>query len=326
MHNSLRALIIAVFFSALLSGSSAWAYWFGTIPSDNVSLKEAPNDGSSTVETLMQGARFTATDQPVDGYYRVRTKTNTGYIEASIIDSQNPKQNAAGSPAPTPTPTPEVAQRAQPTSTRRKKSRSSSTNKDANKWSVTLLVGDTLSNPSDVSSAIGSTSLSDPLGLGLELAYRVNNDWRLAFRTEYIAKGLSGTNSTNDHPYQIEMKGYTFTVGADYFLANQPKYDIFLGLRVGLGIANLSSEQTDLSSNNNTTFSGIAVAGNLALGADYKAWSWLWFGAEGGYQLFKTGDISPTYPSTGSSGTIWPSAIPLSFSGISLDLNLRILF
>lgn len=317
IRNSCRAyfviaLTISISLSTAVFSQNAWAFWFGTAQSDDIVLKDAPNDSSNTIETLPRGARFTSADQPVDGYYRVRTKANTGYISASLIDNQNPKLNPSGG--------------AQATSTASKGKRSGHTRRPQSKWSASLLVGVAFSNPTDVSNAIGSKNLSDPLAIGLELAYRLNNSWRLAFRGEYLSKSLTGTNTSDGNTYQLTMKGYMAMFGADYFITETPRYDIYAGGRVGLGIAQLSSVASNLPSPNETDFSGTTFAGTVQLGADYKAWSFLGFGAEVGYQYFQTGAAKYTTAATNAGAGIWPNPIGLSFSGAFVDVNLRVLF
>jgi hypothetical protein len=311
--------IALAFLGCSLAPLAAHAFWFGAAPSDDIQLKDAPNESGRTVETLSQGARFTATDQPSGGYYRVRTKSSTGYIDASLIDSQNPNRGAGAAPAPETT----VAA----SQKRNKKRQKKSLDQDP-KWSVNLLVGDTLSNPSDVSNALGTKSLADPLGLGLELTYRIAPSWRLAFRGEYLSKSLTGQNQnvSDNNTYQLDMKGYMLTVGADYFLSNTPRYDIFLGARAGLGIGKLSSVATNEPTPNETDFSGTTVAGTLELGLDYKLFSFLWLGLEGGYQLFSTSKLNYSTSSSANGAGIWPSPISLSYSGVFGNIGVRFVF
>ncbi|MDR3608005.1 MAG: SH3 domain-containing protein [Oligoflexia bacterium] len=324
---SLRTLFAtAIFLSATLGSSPAWAFWFGTVPNNGIALKESASDSSRTVESLTQGTRFTAVDQPVNGYYRVRTKTNTGYIDASLIDAQNPNQHSSN-----------LSSRPQAqaqTQTRRRPTKS-----NGSRWTVKVLGGVTLSNPSDVSAVLGSTSLSDPISLGFEVEYKTSPDWRLAGRFEYLSKSVTGSNATDQNTYQLSMKGYAFTVGADYILTSTPKYVISLNARAGLGKASLSSVATPPSGStiptgdtNETDFSGTTLTGTIAVAAEYKAFNFCWLGAEGGYRLFSTSQSAYTNGgSTVYGSTIWtsngtPTPVSLSFSGVYGDLVARILF
>ena len=147
---------------ATTGANSAWAFWFGTVPNDGVELKGAASASAPTVQTLSQGTRFSAVDEPTNGYYRIRTKAGTGFIDAALVESQNTQHGGAAAPPTEPTP------QAQPRTAQNRQRRSNRKSAEGPKWSVRFLLGSTLSNPSSVSSALGSTSLSDPLGLGLE--------------------------------------------------------------------------------------------------------------------------------------------------------------
>ena len=136
---------------------------------------------------------------------------------------------------------------------------------------------------------------------------------------------MTGPDSTTGNTYQITMKAWTFMTGADYLFIDTPKYDLLLGARAGLGEASLSSVATNLASPNETDFSGTGLSALFFVGADYKAWTNCWFGAEAGYRVFSTSQAGPT-TATNPGSAIWTSPISLSFSGLYGSFNVRILF
>jgi opacity protein-like surface antigen len=315
-RNILASIALLSLWFVTAGTSSARAFWFGTVPSDGVELKASASPSSATVQTLAQGMRFSAVDEPTNGYYRIRTKSGSGFIDATLVESQ--KTIPGGAAAPT---QPAQTSTAQANRPQKKPARKPS---KSMKWSVRLLLGSTLSNPSDVSNMLGSTSLADPLSIGIEAEYKIDPEWRLAFRIESLSKSVTGPDSTTGNTYDVSISALTVMIGADYIFDETPKYILFGGVRAGLGKASLSSVATNLATPNETDFSGSSLAGLLLVGADYKAWTRITVGGEAGYRVLSTAEAGPT--TTGAGSGIWTAPIGLAFTGVYVAIDVRVLF
>ena len=89
-------------FSVLISGTPALAARQATVDTDNVELREGPGPKYKVIEKLSLGTPVAASNQTIEGYYKIRTSNGTiGFVLADALVLQ-PTPTEEAQPAPFP--------------------------------------------------------------------------------------------------------------------------------------------------------------------------------------------------------------------------------
>lgn len=322
MRNNWLAGAILVSTSLLFS-APAYAYKTGVVSLDGAELKQGPGTQYKTVQRLKSGTRVTATDQPRNGYYGVRTATGKGWVEEGSLrlqgvpatgprvqDGQQPRRRAAPAEKP------------------KRTARRSSSAYDT--WAIKLLWNMNMYKSAEIATQIGSTSLNNGVGIGTEIHYAFGPRWSLGLRAESVGASFTGRDTTTGNTYEFSLKSMPIQVGAGYLLSRSPDLVIQLGLFGGFGLSTkLSATATNLAAPNITEYSNSAITGMLKVDAAWVFSKPFALVAEAGYRYLKTSELTASPRGSGQEIFESNSAIlklPINMSGIFFGAGLQFIF
>jgi hypothetical protein len=267
-------------------------------------MRQGPSDSSAQVASLRKGTRVNTSDNPTAGYYRSRSANASGWIKESDL-------NFDLSSAPPP-----------PTKA------ASNNRKRPPKKEAPLEYGWTLSGfggidmwvPSQINSAIQSTSLNTGAGYGAELGYRFSRNWFWLFRVEHLAKSASGADATGKIPVATSLGSTPFMTGLQYNIGNPGDWSFDIGALIGIAL----STQFTLDTNNDgnpVTYSSSPITGLLKFDINYHLFESFWVYFEPGYRILSTAQFSqPT--SVGSATTVTTGFLQTNGAYNALNVNM----
>lgn len=296
----------------VLASPLAYAYRAAVISADSSDVKAAPSADAATQGFLPKGTRVNTSDQPNQGYYRVRSSTQSGWIRADDLQFSGPP------PAGAPPPPAQRAQRSEPQRTGDEESSSQDSSKKS-PWVLKALAGLDFFTPSAINSQIGSTALNDGTGLGAEVDVSISTNMYLAFRFEEISKSASGADTTGDQ-FTFKVSSTPVMVGAVYRVASGDDFTFDIGGYAGLGVSTeATGTDTTQPSPNQTTISGSAPTFLLAADLSWHITRPVWLFVEPGYRYL---NLSAKTPGTSGNGSyIFESGTPAAFVPLSVNLS-----
>lgn len=288
--------------------TNAFAGRYATVGTDEVAVYEQPNPGSKTLETLKKGAVVGASNLPIDGYHKVRTRS--GFIGWVAADTLRLDPIGGGAPS-------SVASNA----ARRKIASDGSA--DSPSWSrlarthegkirISALGGLDFFSTSKVVSSLPSLGLS--YNVGGEFIYMFSGAWGLVLRGEYLFN-KSGITDLAGNQYQLTTSSIPILTGIEYSFWGR-----VVSFHVGLlgGIALPSSSSSAITSGTNvgatTTLSANHFTAMLRTNLDWRVSSVVSLYLEGGYRYA----IPPAFSLAGTTAPaaqIFQPAVTLDMSG-----------
>lgn len=309
-------ITLGVVASTLFTLPTAYAYRAARVAVDQADLKDASNPDANTKSTLPRGTRVNTSDQPTNGYYRVRSATDSGWVRGDDLNFSGP---------------PIAANKSAKRSSSRRQS-----GPDESSWSAKIFAGFDFFSPSALETQFQTTALGTGAGFGGELDYWWNKDWALAFRIESIGKSTNGPAgpSANADVLDVNVGSTPVMGGILYSLSKGDTFSFDAAAYLGLGFGtNVTETDTNQTAPNITEISGTAPTFLLAVDGNWHVTEPLWIYAELGYRYLSTGSSTPSTVSNGKSDTLFENAstgafVPLAInlSGVIFNIGARINF
>jgi hypothetical protein len=276
-----------------------------TVDVEGVELKEGPGAGFKTLEKLPKGTPLAAGNQPIEGFFKVRTGAGTiGFVQADLLVLQPPEAPAPEEPSPAPRPRSQRQRQAQQPRFRR--------------YKVKAIGGYDFFSVADVNTLFSANVLQFGYSAGVEFEYVVLPEWALVFRAERLFKSVLARDSNTLKSFDMSISSNPLMLGGEYTVSDNGIFSAHVALLGGIGLVT-DLRATDLTDNppNVTDMSALAYTGLLKADVTYsinKTWTVL---AEAGYRYLATPQITPADSQNGSQIFKDPKTqayIPLSLS------------
>ncbi len=307
-----------IVFGTALWGTQAHAYWTGSTPDDGIEIKASP--GGRTLRTLPRGTSFNSADSPQQGYYRVRTSQETGWIQASQIESVH--RGGSGRTAS------------------RGRSRGSSSGSKGAKgdygwyntrryqtWAVTALGNLDFYTPTDLNNLINTSDFSGGFTYGAELQYNFNYKWSAGLRVEKLGKTIVGQDQTTGNTYNFALTSTSIAVGPEYTFFRDPSFTAGVAAYIGIAPTSFTSTATNITDQANVTqISASPIAFMLVVDGTYAVADHFSILGELGYRMLKTAALVPATIGAGGSIFANTAGYSINLSGPIAGLGLRFSF
>lgn len=301
---------------------SALAYWTGATPKGGIELKEGPGSGFRTIRVLPKGTMFNAVDRVQQGYYRIRTSQDTGWVEASQLEGARRARGQA---------------RSEPTSHRRYHHRTAHSGYSSRhrgydesaprRFAITALANYDLYAPSDLNNLINANDFNNGLTLGLEFQYFLSPEVAIGLRGEYLSKAVLGSDSTTGNNFQFDIKSISITAGAEYFFLRKRNFTLGVGGYAGVAPSSFTSTDTSITNQANVTeISGTALTVLGVVEGSYEFNDIVAATVEAGYRYLDTSKLQPSTTGAGSEIFVNSAGYSINLSGPIIGAGIRLSF
>jgi opacity protein-like surface antigen len=295
----------------------AYAARGAVVDVEAVELREGPGTSYKTVETLARGASVTASNQPTEGYYKVRAASGAiGFVQADTLVLE-PMPDLSDTSLPDPV----SASAATPGA--EKKARRS-----AVLVRLKALGGYNFFSLSDVNTLLGADVIKYGYSAGGQFEFVISPALAAVVRAEYLFKNVSARDRVADKVYDISVSSVPVMAGFNITLGSAPTWSCYLGVLGGLAPpTQLSATSTSEAEPNVTASSAMAYAGMAKLEVDYSIGKHFSVFGEGGYRYLATAQLTPSVAGNGSSifqsgGSDVPISISLSGPFVGLGAGI----
>lgn len=310
--------------SLLLAARPALASRSATVDADNTEVREGPGPSYKAIDKLPKGAQVAASNQPIEGFYKIRTSAGViGFVSAEVLVLQPvPSDDAPAPVAEVPPPTSSVAP-----SDAYKPTVSNETNfRNRNRKKMIrlkLLGGYNFFSVGDVNNLLSANVLQFGFNAGGEIDFLFTQDLAMVVRLERVFKSVFAQDQRTTTAFDMSLSSIPLMVGLELTLTNDTKFSSHFTVMGGLAmLTDLTS--TDINANvpnvtemTSTTFTGVAKFDFTY--AFNKTWSAF---AEAGYRYLKTGQITPSTPTTVNGSQIFQDPNNAgNYIPVSLDLS-----
>ena len=306
--NPLRLTLFIGVSVLLFSPEKLQAARVGMVASDQADVLEAPSATASTVEHLAKGTPIGASNQAVNGFYRVRTLTGQiGYVHGSKLSLQDPPsaqdierdfaklnlklqdpvQDTSSSPQPSQAAAP--SERTSDSSDFRRYGKKNESPSDW-PWSVGIRATGNL-NMYSLSGVIVNQTLSSGIGLGGSFLLHLGSSVSVVGRVESVSKGYTLADSKNTQ-YLVLASSIPVMGGLEFSLWRTSAIEIDLALLGGMGMnTSLGIDTGSGTSEVNSTVTTSALAGLISLGVQLRVSDAISLFAEAGYRYLKSASV-----------------------------------
>jgi hypothetical protein len=310
----------------LVAGApSAYAYRSARVGADEAELKESADADSNTKTTLPRGTRVNTSDQPTNGYYRVRSATDFGWVLESDLDFNGP--------APAPAKRRHRNTESMDDRDRDTDSEKHSSNSPNHYWILKGFGGIDFWKTTNLDNVVGSTGTNNGAGLGVELDYGLSRDFFVGLRIERISKTASGQASGGSgDSINLQVASTPVMAGLGWKAVKGDTFSLDFAGYVGFGMGTgVTATDTSQSANNVTSMSMTSTTFYLAADANWQISEPFWLFAELGYRYLDTTSATPgtvgTYGGSlfeNGSGTL--QSFDVNLSGPVLNIGVRFNF
>jgi hypothetical protein len=251
MKNMIKLLSVTLILS--FAASTALAAQSAVVGVDATAVYSSPDKNSKILEKLTKGTKLPASNNPTQGFFKVRTPSGkVGWVESmSLVIS-------GGGAIP-----------AEAVAERGKKSARSG----GPVGGIRLLAGTSMFSVADVNNALGFKGLANGLHYGADASLRIYRGLSIALRIERIqkpAKGILTLEDSSDRTFELALTSYPLMLGLELEITRTQEAVISLGGFGGTAFGTrLVSTETSASAPNQTIFTGSAPA---AMGKLDIAW------------------------------------------------------
>ncbi len=296
-----------------LASSPAHAARSGTIDASEAKLRASPQDEAPVKRILPRGTRLEASNEPIEGYHKVRLESGElGFV--SSRDLYLAPVVGGGSPFASLFRSDKVEG---PGAVKR--------------GLVRIGGGFGLAHFTDLNSLIGFDRFSNPLNFSLEVGIKILPSWMLLLGGDYSMHSLTMSGSvvksttTVTRTYAFSESAMVARVGVAFLLVNEEGWLIELGAMgavapvVTVTAQVTAAETTDIStaSPNTTTLTGMGFGAVARILIERRIWSGLGLTVEGGFRYIPTATVIPASSVNGSDLFMENSA----FVPVSLQLT-----
>lgn len=323
MRNGFLSIAILSAFFAYFGASEAFAYRAARIGAEQTELKDGPSSDAGTKTMLSHGTRVNTSDQATNGYYRVRSATDTGWVQESDLDFSGTSASQ-----------PKHAHREERMEDRdqNRESEKDST-PSQHYWILKAFGGLDFWSTTDLNNVVGSTGTNGGAGFGAELDYGLSKDFFLGFRLERLSKTATGPAGTGTNPdtVSVEVASTPVMAGLGWKAAKGENFSLDFGGYLGFGLGTgVTSTDTSQPTPNVTSLSASSATFLITADLNWQLSEPFWLYAEAGYRYLKTSSTTPGTVGAGqslfenSAGTLVPFDVNLS--GPVLNFGARINF
>jgi hypothetical protein len=296
---------------------------------DALDVRQGPGPRFKSLEKLGKGDPVTASNQPIEGYYKVRTASGTiGFVPADTLVLQPTHSSDEGAPAAA-LPAPQTAA---PEAVKPVKSPAKSAPKPARLSypgpRIKALGGYDFFDVGDVNDHLSANVLRFGYGAGLELEYPVMPWLAAVARVEYLFKAVAAHDGSTNKDFEMSVSSWPIVLGAQATLLTWESWSAHASLLAGLApLTRISATSTSDSEPNVTEFSALGYTGVAKLDVAYSLNATWAFFAEAGYRYLTTSAQTPSLEGAGSSifqsgGEYVPIRINLSGPFVGLGVAL----
>jgi hypothetical protein len=309
LKNTLFSFIAVFLISAFGLVAPAQAFQAATVSNEFAQVKQTADPNSATTTTLAKGTRVNTSDQPTNGFYKVRSATAMGWVAATDLSFGATKQVATG---------------ARPRHRRKQKYQ----------WEAKIFTGLNFWSPSDINTVVGTTSMNTGTGFGAEIGYAVNPRLNIVLRIEHLSKTTTGTdisvvnNVSTTNNIELDYSATPVMVGADYTLLPGNLISLDGSALIGLASPTFNSI---VNSAPDASFSGSSPALLIKVDLNWLVSDSFWLFGELGYRYLKTKQlVSSSYATnfleSGTGPSYTPIPIALDMSGPVFNIGARLNF
>ena len=305
----------------------AFAARAGTVDTDSVELREGPTATSKVLDHLPKGTQLAVSNQPIDGFFKVRTAAGViGFVPSDALVLQAIAADDASAPPPmqvAPAPSAPAAAGApadggRPTLSNESAFRNSKSNRKFIR--VKALGGYNFFSVGDVNTLLNANVLQFGFSAGGEIDFMFTQDLAFVIRIERVFKSVFGQDQKTLKSFNMNLTSYPVMAGLNLALTSGPKWSTHFAVMGGLGLLtdltaiDLSDPAPNVTEMTSTTFTGVA-----AFDLTYSfTKTWAVF-AEAGYRYLQTSQIIPGAVENGSQ--IFENPNTGSFTPVSLNLS-----
>lgn len=304
----------------------ALASRYAQVDVDSLEILAGPSRTFPVLETLKRGAPLTASNLPLEGYFKVRTASGVlGWVHAEQIKLLEPGE----APPPLLPETPAFATAPAPIDPKT----GLEVQEAYDLFKIKLYGGLGGVSMAGLKQLLGFSTFGYGPQWGAQFHYAHTPRIGLFVRSEIIFKGITIQDSTVSAGAVFTLDASTIPVfvGCEYALYSHRKFEWSTSAALGLGFA-ARMQSNYLSStevNNSTQFSSTAYGGLLKSDVEWRFHEKIGLFAEGGYRFLVTSDQTPS--SAGDGAQLYKLAgqyVPfrLDFSGLfgSLGFSFRL--
>jgi uncharacterized protein YgiM (DUF1202 family) len=321
----LRLSALAFLFCAVLVlwAHPAFAARPGTVDADNVELREGPGTNYRALDKLPKGTPVAASNQPIDGYYKVRTGAGViGFVPADALVLQPvPTDDAPSGAAQAPPPESQVAPSDVPKPTL--SNESAFRNKSTRRFvRLKAIGGYNFFSVSDVNSLLNANVLQFGFSAGGEIDFLFTPDLAFIIRVERVFKSVFAQDQKTLKSFSMNLTSYPVMAGLNLALTSDTHWSTHFAVMGGLGLLtdltaiDLSDTAPNVTEMTSTTFTGVA-AFDLTYSFN-KTWSVF---AEAGYRYLQTSQIIPGTSASANGAGIFESPNTTNFVPVTLNLS-----
>lgn len=323
---------------ACFAGSTALAAQPASVGVPETRVLEAPRSDARSIETLVRGDPVTASNQPTDGYYKIRTASGqVGYVPESELSMSGPPPieplQQAEEPVQTAPPRAEAPAKETIDPPRKRYSGSSSDSSSKTflpRPALRVFVGKSYFKLADIQDRLLSDELKDGSHIGAEYRQPLSGAWSLLFRAESVSGKWSIIAPINDGDYEVTASMIPLQAGIAYQFTSFESFELGIALLGGMGYQASAKVASLTDSTEEVEYGGNPV------GASFKfdgAWSFtdaigLYF--EGGYRFFDVPTANPTASGTKTTSPYitdgFYEQLKVQFTGAFASLGLQIRF
>ncbi len=305
---------ILAFLSVLILTRLASAAQFATVGDGGAVVFEGPTPESRTLSRLELGDRVSAANVPIQGYFKVRTRSGQiGWISTQSLVFAIPQQEI-GKEAVSPPSTVLRAEVSEPAPV-------------ARSARFKFFGGGGSAGLTDVDALLGETGLSLTRGVGAEVGYSLSPTVAFVFRAEYQYSQSVVRDEVTLKSYDHAVSSIPMMAGFEFQISRSRNWGWSGALMGGLSpTTRLSTISLGDESPNQTELSGASWAGLLGTQITYSPGGRISYFLESGYLLAFTSQLIPTVEGNGGElyqvdGEYIPIAIDLSGPRLSLGLS-----
>lgn len=276
-------LLLLLFSLMVFPAHVAFAARGAVVDVDSVELRDGPGPQHKAVETLARGAAVTASNQPIEGYFKVRTASGAiGFVQADMLVLQ---------PLPNTLPD-EAAVRSSAVKAR----------KGPMEVRLKLLGGYNFFSIGDFNELLGADVIRFGYSSGGQFELILTPALAVVMRAEYLFKNVTARDRVADKTYDLSVRSLPIMAGVNITLASHSSWSGYFGLMGGLAqLTQLSATSTSEAEPNVTASSAMGYTGMAKLEFVYALGRNFSIIGEGGYRYLTTAQLTPSLVGNGSS-------------------------
>jgi uncharacterized protein YgiM (DUF1202 family) len=316
--------ILAGIVGSVTVARPAWAARPATVDTDNIELREGPGANYRVLDKLPKGTPLAASNQPIDGYYKVRTGAGViGFVAADALVLQAvPSEDAPSQAASAPPPADSgiaPSEMHRPTLSNESAFRNT---KSRRYIRIKAIGGYNFFSVGDVNTLLSANVLQFGFSAGGEIDFMFTQDLAFVIRIEKVFKSVFAQDQKTLKSFSMNLSSYPVMAGLNLALTSDTKWSTHFAVMGGLGLLtdltaiDLSDAAPNVTEMTSTTFTGVA-AFDLTYSFS-KTWSVF---AEVGYRYLQTSPIIPGTPTSANGAAIFEAPNTQAFSPVSLNLS-----